>query len=317
MESNVQQQTFSDAIIDNRLTTIRAFPKADLHNHCLLGGKRSVIEKYYGKKFEKFKVTKPGIGDLNRWIGQVYRPFFELPDAFEKAVEAAFVQAMIDGVTKLEMSIDVFFGRMFNISTDRIVSALKHFHHAVAPDLDFRPELGFSRSLPPATLQSCFESFLGYNYFRSVDLYDDEFAQPVCNFKALYRFAKEQGMKCKAHAGEFGTADSVKEAVEILELDAVQHGIGAADSPEVMKWIADHHIRLNVCPTSNIRLKRVRSYKTHPIRILVDHGVKVTINTDDALLFGDGVSEQYLKLFKFGVFTPAQLDMIRNNGLEE
>ena len=136
-------------------------------------------------------------------------------------------------------------------------------------------------------------------------------------FMALNYFAKEQGMKCKAHAGEFGSADSVKEAVEVLELDAVQHGIGAADSPGVMKWLADHNIPLNVCPTSNIRLKRVKSYKTHPVRVLVDHGVKVTISTDDALIFHDGVSEQYLKLLKAGVFSPAQLDMIRNNGLEE
>ena len=124
-------------------------------------------------------------------------------------------------------------------------------------------------------------------------------------------------MKCKAHAGEFGTADSVKEAVETLHLDAVQHGIGAAASPGVMKWLATHGITLNVCPTSNIRLKRVRSYKTHPIRILADHGVKVTINTDDALIFGDGTSEQYLKLFRAGVFSAYELDEIRKTGLEK
>jgi adenosine deaminase len=122
-------------------------------------------------------------------------------------------------------------------------------------------------------------------------------------------------MKCKAHAGEFDPADSVKEAVELLELDEVQHGIAAAGSPGVMKWLADHKIRLNVCPTSNIRLKRVRSFKTHPIRILFDHGVNISINTDDVVLFGDGVSEQYLKLFKAGVFTAEELDSIRHKSL--
>ena len=104
--------------------------------------------------------------------------------------------------------------------------------------------------------------------------------------------------------------------METLDLDAVQHGIGAADSPTVMKWLADNKIRLNVCPTSNIKLKRVRSYKTHPIRILYDHGIKVTINTDDALVFGDGVSDQFNKLFKAGVFTAGELDIIRKNGLD-
>ena len=299
----------------NQIRTFRALPKSDLHNHCLLGGKRSVVEKFYGKKFERFKASQQGIGDLNRWIGSELRPFFQMPGAFEKAVEAAFIQAKFDGVTSLEMSIDVTFGSIFQVSAARIVATLKHYHQTVAPHLDFRPELGFPRNKPLRTLLACFEPFLDFHYFRSIDLYDDELAQPIGNFKELYHFAKRHGMKCKAHAGEFGSADSVREAVETLELDAVQHGIGAAGSPEVMKWLKDHDIVLNVCPTSNIRLKRVRSYKTHPIRILFDHGVKVTINTDDALVFGDGVSEQFFKLFNAGVFSLQELEIIRGNGL--
>ena len=314
---NIITPDFGNALENNSLAAVRAFPKADLHNHCLLGGNRLVIEKHFGKKLEKFISAGSGIADLNLWIGRVYRPFFDLPDAFEKAVEAAFVQARRDGVTRLEMSIDVMFGKMFHVTPDRIVSVLRRYHHSVAPSIDFRPELGFSRSQPVDKLMAGFESFLGYGYFRSVDLYDDEFAQPAANFKMLYRFAREQGMKCKAHAGEFGTADSVKETVEVLGLYAVQHGIGAADSPEVMKWLAGNQIPLNICPTSNIRLKRIKSYKTHPVRILVDHGVKVTINTDDALVFRDGVSEQFLKLCRSGALTIDQLEKIRRNGLEE
>ena len=302
-------------VFPNEIRAIRALPKSDLHNHCLLGGKRSVIEKHLGKKMLPFKATQSGIADLNRWIGKEFRPFFELPDAFEKGVEAAFVQAKFDGVTRLEMSIDVLFGTIFNVSPQRMVAALKFYHQTIAPDIDFLPELGFPRNKSLRSLLRGFEPFLDFNYFKSIDLYDDESAQPIANFRELYRFAKSHGMKCKAHAGEFGSADSVKEAVETLGLDAVQHGIGAADSPVVMKWLADHQIPLNVCPTSNIKLNRVSSYKTHPVRILFDHGVKVTINTDDVLVFGDGTSEQYLKLFKSGVFTLEELEVIRGNGL--
>ncbi|MCX6268790.1 MAG: adenosine deaminase [Bacteroidetes bacterium] len=297
-----------------KISDFRALPKSDLHNHCLLGGKRSVIEKHLGRKLSTFKAEQTGIGDLNRWIEREFRPFFQLPDAFEKAVEAAFIQAKFDGITRLEMSIDVLFGTIFNVSAGRIVDVLKKYHHSVAPEIDFCPELGFPRNRSLRTLLAGFEPFPDFQYFQSIDLYDDEFAQPIANFKELYRYAKKLGMKCKAHAGEFGSAESVKEAVEMLELDAVQHGIGAAGSPAVMRWLADHKIPLNVCPTSNIKLKRVRSYKTHPIRILFDHGVKVTINTDDALVFGDGVSEQYLQLLRHGVFTMDELEVIRRNG---
>ncbi len=298
------------------LAAIRAWPKSDLHNHCMLGGKRSVIEKFYGRKFGRFKALKPGIADLNQYIIREVRPFFEMPGGFEKGVEAAFLQARKDGVVKLEMSIDVSFGTLFKISPGHIVSTLNHFHTLIAPTIDFRPELGFARPVPLRTLLARFEPYLGFDYFRSIDLYDDEGAQPLKNFRELYSIARQLGMKCKAHAGEFGSAESVRETVEVLELDAVQHGIGAAESPAVMNWLADRAIPLNVCPASNIQLKRVISYKTHPIRILFDHGVKVTVNTDDALIFGAGVSEQLFKLFQSGLFSKAELDIIRRNGLE-
>ena len=109
--------------------------------------------------------------------------------------------------------------------------------------------------------------------------------------------------------------DSVREAVEVLELDAVQHGIAAAGSPEVMKWLADNKIQLNICPTSNVILERVPSMKAHPIRILYDNGVKVTVNTDDVIFFDQGVSEEFFNLYRAGVMTAGELDEIRLNGL--
>jgi len=213
------------------------------------------------------------------------------------------------------MSIDIYMGKLLNISPGKIVGILDQIHKSIAPEIDFRPELGFNRTFSVRSLLSAFEPYLEFSYFKGIDLYDDESAQPIKNFYELFRFAKNKGYKCKAHAGEFGDAESVREAVEILELDAVQHGIGAAESPEVMKWLADQKIPLHIAPASNIALKRVRSYQTHPMRILYDHGVKVTINTDDVMLFNKGNSEQYLTLLRCGLFSPGELDEIRMNGL--
>jgi hypothetical protein len=81
--------------------------------------------------------------------------------------------------------------------------------------------------------------------------------------------------------------------------------------------LADHGIRLNVCPTSNVLLGRVESIATHPIRRLYDAGVKVTVNTDDALVFGRSVSEEFLELYRAGVFSAAELDIVRRNGLND
>ena len=312
----MNDKVFIEALQSGNLKSVRSLPKSDLHNHAMMGGKLRSMEKFYGEKLQKFKAGKEGILDINNWLANVYRPVLQKEGAFENGVRAAFMQAVSDGITALEMSIDLYIvGNFLNISPKQIITIVEQAHHDIAPGMDFKPELGFNRSLPVHSLLSAFEPYLEFGFFKAIDLYDNESAQPVKNFRDLYRFAKQNGMKCKAHAGEFGTAESVRESVEILELDAVQHGIGAADNPEVMNWLADHKIVLNVCPASNIVLKRVKSYKTHPIRILFDHGVKVTINTDDVMLFNKGNSEQFLQLYKNGVFSAEELNEIRLNGL--
>src|SRR5579863_766832 len=88
-----------------------------------------------------------------------------------------------------------------------------------------------------------------------------------------------------------------------MELDEVQHGIAAAQSPAVMRFLADRRIRLNLCPTSNLMLGRVESLTEHPIRKLYDAGVRVTINTDDALVFGCSASGELLALHRAGLFS--------------
>ena len=92
-------------------------------------------------------------------------------------------------------------------------------------------------------------------------------------------------------------------------------GIAAAESTAVMNWLADNRIRLNICPTSNVMLGAVADLKSHPIRRLYDHGVEVTINTDDLTIFGQSVSDEYLNLYRAGVFTPDELEEIRLGSL--
>jgi adenosine deaminase len=92
-----------------------------------------------------------------------------------------------------------------------------------------------------------------------------------------------------------------EDRAEELELDEVQHGIAAAQSTSVMKFLADNRIRLNICPTSNVLLGRVQSLAEHPIRKLYDAGVKVTVNTDDVLVFGQSVSDEFLNLYRAGL----------------
>jgi adenosine deaminase len=188
-------------------------------------------------------------------------------------------------------------------------------HERIAPEVEWVPQMGMSRHCPFRALEYWMAPLLELGLFRTLDLSGDEFAQPIAVFAPLYRRAKAAGLRLKAHVGEWGTADDVWRAVELLELDEVQHGIAAARSPTAMRALADSGVQLNICPTSTVKLGRVARMADHPIRRLYDAGVKVTVNTDDALIFGTSLSEEFLALYQAGVMTAAELDDVRVQAL--
>lgn len=206
---------------------------------------------------------------------------------------------------------------LFDDDAAKLTRRLKDVHARVAPDIEWVPQIGLSRHCRIDDLKRWLLPFLELGAFRTIDLYGDEFAQPIEAFRPLYRMARDAGLRLKAHVGEWGSADDVWRAVEELELDEVQHGIAAAGSGPVMRQLADNNIRLNVCPTSNVMLGRVEHIASHPIRKHYEEGVKVTVNTDDVLVFGNGVSEEFLSLYQAGVFNARELDAIRREGLSD
>jgi adenosine deaminase len=229
-------------------------------------------------------------------------------------LEAAFARATWDGLVRYELGDDVWSITVHG-SAENVTEGLKKAHAHGAPEVEWIPQLAISRHCRIEDIRRWMEPFLALGFYRIFDLSGDEFAQPIENFKPLYRLAKANGLRLKAHVGEWGDADSVWRAVEELELDEVQHGIAAADSPAVMRFLAAHRIRLNICPTSNLMLSRVQTLASHPIRKLFDAGVRVTVNTDDMAMFGQGVSHEFLNLYRAGCLNERELDQVRENGL--
>jgi adenosine deaminase len=310
-----QAPSFQKALAAGEINTIRQIPKADLHNHCLLGIPLARLSELFGKPIPPFRHQGKGIADINQWIKSNYSPLLQNPDVFHTLVQESFKQLLRDGITVAEMSIDAGLGKLINKSPGEIVETLRQVHREIAPHVIFRPGLGFARTIPVEKHIPLLAQYLAFDYFEAIDLYDEELSQPIDNFRPLYTEARKNGLRCTAHVGEFGNAEDVRHAAEVLELDAIQHGIAAASSPEVMQWLASNEVVLNICPTSNIVLDRVAGYQTHPIRVLFDHGVKVTVNTDDVTLFGQGVSEEFLHLYQASLFSLDELELIREEGL--
>jgi adenosine deaminase len=308
---------FTDALEANDLDGVRASPKADLHTHCAGSGDRDFLRRRTGVDIAPVGAPLHSMAEMHAWFAANIGRLFDGVEGSTLALEASFAQAKADGVTRIELGYDCWIVTQGFKSAAAVAEQQMAVHQATAPGIEWVRQVSLSRHCSIRALDLWLSPFLETNFYQTLDLSGDELAQPIESFVPLYRKAKAAGHRLKAHVGEWGTADDVRRAVELLELDEVQHGIAAAADPGVMRFLADNRIRLNICPTSNLMLGRVESLAKHPIRKLFDAGVRVTVNSDDVLIFGSSVSEEFLALHRAGLFTAAQLDTIRLNGLRD
>jgi adenosine deaminase len=307
-------EEFQQALRAGDLEAIRRAPKADLHNHGWAGAEPDSVGAILGRRIDPIDHKLASMDEMHSWAAENFGKVD--PRLRPQLFEAAFVRAARDGLVRFEIGDDVWASTLDG-SAENVTNMLKRAHERGAPEVEWIPQLGMSRHCRVEDIRRWMEPFLELRCYRTVDLSGDEFAQPIENFKPLYRLAKANGLRLKAHVGEWGDADSVQRAVEELDLDEVQHGIAASESPSVMRFLADNRIRLNVCPTSNVMLGRVESLASHPIRKLFDARVRVTVNTDDMAMFGRSVSDEFLNLYKAGCLNERELDQIRENGLSD
>jgi adenosine deaminase len=136
---------------------------------------------------------------------------------------------------------------------------------------------------------------------------------PPADFKRLFAAARAKGLRLVAHAGEEGPAAFVRDALDVLKVERIDHGIRAIDDPALVERLARDGTTLTVCPLSNIRLCTVRSMAEHPLRRLLDAGVRVTINSDDPAYFGGYLHENYRATAKALDLTTAELGEIAAN----
>lgn len=309
--------TFSDALKCGDIRAIRACPKADLHTHGLANADRAYVFEKTGRDIVPVATPLESMDGMHAWAQANIGNLFEGREGRALGIEASFVRALKDGLTRIEFGDDVWMVTQGLGSPQDLVNSILTVHRRMAPQIEWIPQLGLSRHCKVELIQEWMAPWLELGFHSVLDLSGDELSQPIEVFQPLYRAAKSKGMRLKAHVGEWGTADDVQRAVEVLELDEVQHGIAAAQSDSVMRFLADNKIRLNVCPTSNLLLGRVACLEEHPIRKLFDAGVRVTVNTDDVIVFGVNLSEEYLRLYQAGVFTAGELDVIRRCALED
>jgi adenosine deaminase len=306
---------FLYAIKSVDLAVLRRIPKSDRHNHSILGTRIEHIEEWLGRSLPRPHECMSSLDEMIQYAHTVLYPHIDTLQGFQFTAQSAIRDAIQDGVAILEMSLDLRFISLFEDRHEGFLAFVASLNESSKDRIDFRPEIGISKDRSAEKqihdAYCCLESSL----FRSIDLYGNESAQPPDVYSDVYRAARKRGLKLKAHAGEFGGPENVARTLDVLQVDELQHGVTAAQSKTLMERLRRENVRLNICPSSNVALGVVSNIKDHPIRILVDNGVRVTINSDDLMIFGQSVSQEFLLLYQSGVLTSDELDEIRREGL--
>ena len=304
--------SFAQALEAGDLSAIRSSPKADSHCHCYFGSRIENVEHWLGRSLARPSVPLRGLQGMLDYASRAIDPYVNSRAGFEFTANAAVDDAAADGVRRLEMSFDVRAASHYDAGFAGWASFIESLVKRHRDRIDLRPELGIAREIVGnAEIEDRVREAIESGLFKSIDLYGEEVACALAPVIPLYACARSAGMKLKAHLGEFGGAERMREHAERLDVSEVQHGIAAAESEDVMSWLARKGIRLNICPSSNVMLGAAPSLASHPVRVLFDRGVEVTINTDDLMIFGQSVSQEYLNLFNAGVFSADELDGIR------
>ena len=126
-----------------------------------------------------------------------------------------------------------------------------------------------------------------------IGLGGQEMEYPPELFTDVYEMARKFGFKTTAHAGEAAGPESIWGAILKLKVDRIGHGTKAVKDPELLNYLADNQIPVELCPLSNLRTKVIGSIKEHPVKTFIDMGIPVSINTDDPKMFGNSLDEEY------------------------
>lgn len=149
-----------------------------------------------------------------------------------------------------------------------------------------------------------------------IDLSGDETRYPVSAFGAAFDLARQAGLRVTVHAGEWAGPESVWDAICLLHAERIGHGVRSCEDPELLEFLRQEGIPLEVCVTSNVCTEVYASLAEHPVRQLYETGLRVTVSSDDPPLFGTDIDREYALLESVYGFKPEEIAEVTLNAVE-
>jgi adenosine deaminase len=240
-------------------------------------------------------------------------PWFTTAERYHEAAKVMFAKHVAENVKYVETSFHLPVTGFIKVPGPEIIAAIKS---AAPTGLAVRVFAGMLRSDFDGDLRPTIDQLHTWDELTGVDLHGHETMPTKPDTAKVWAKLRAAGKVTKCHAGEFDGAARVREAIEVLGVTRVQHGVRAIEDPAVVKLAVERGVTFDVCPISNVGLKVVPDMAHHPLRKLSEAGVRCTISTDDPLCFANSVSEEYVAISHGLGFTRKELARFARNGFE-
>ncbi|MBB4122112.1 adenosine deaminase [Martelella radicis] len=278
-------------------------PKAELHCH---------IEGATPPALAARLATKYGI-DLSAWLRDgryVWHDFssfiacyaaianvFRAEEDFADLAETYLGELAADGAIYSELFVSPEQGLAAGLSRDAYMRAITAGIEAAKAKtgIECRMVMIGERHMGPEQVEGAarYAVSCGFPLLTGFNMAGDERMGRVADYARAFDIARDGGLKLTIHAGEVCGPGSVRDALDEVRPDRIGHGVRAVEDPELVRRLADEGVVLEVCPGSNVALSVYPDFRAHPLRRLVDAGVRVTLNSDDPPFFGTSLAREY------------------------
>jgi adenosine deaminase len=289
---------------------LHGLPKAELHIHVEGSlepelmfelGRRNGVEAPYASVEEARRAYQ--FEDLQSFLDLYYRGIAVLEterDFYDLALDY-LRKAAAQNVRHAEIFFDPQAHTERGVSFETVIEGL----HAAL--VDARREWGVSSKLilcflrhlsAEAAMKTLEEALPFQDRIVAVGLDSSEKGHPPSRFQAVFEKAREQGFLTVAHAGEEGPPAYIRQALDLLHVSRVDHGVRCLEDPELVERLRTQRIPLTICPLSNVKLRVFDRIEDHNLKAILDSGLCATINSDDPAYFGAYVEENYAAVEK-------------------
>jgi adenosine deaminase len=307
---------------------VRELPKAELHLH--IEGTLEPEMVFALARRNGITLPYPSVAalreayrfsDLQSFLDVYYAcaQVLQTEDDFREMTAAYLRKAHDQGVVHVEIFFDPQTHTARGIAMDTVVNGINAA--LVEGERQFgithRLILCFLRHLSEAeALETLSHALPHSGVIAAVGLDSSELGHPPSKFATVFERARQEGFLTVAHAGEEGPPGYVHEALDLLQVSRIDHGVRSDEDPALIARLVRDRVPLTVCPLSNVMLRVFDTMADHNLKRLLDVGVLVTVNSDDPAYFGGYVLENYLAVHSALALSKADLAQLARNSIE-